>query len=616
MQANENNLLVVTPKPFRYESLRGYLLRVSEANGYLSPSLVAKMLGTEKLTPGSRNISTKKFAEILGFPENRLDRYSHTDSESASKLKILGRQLGCNQRHQRLITIKAKICPICVKEDGHINAFWDLSIAIACPRHKVKPITKCQSCLNPISWFRPGLLKCKCGADYTNAPLEPSKKSHTELMGIIYAKLNEKFTDNLPNTYRFPLSHFEKLQLEQLLEILHKNSKVSSFYEPHEDRVITRDDATLGVTNAVNVSVAMFSRWPEGYADFLDRYFNAADKFGKKYLHSTQIKKLINELTNNSNFDKNTDFIINELLLFSNQFTFPSPLKGKPNLTHVSYFDDFPNLPPKEKSSHTDNKILTLTEAADYIGVPHNILGLFWSSGVMSDYLITEKAKSLKFPWLKEVLDEILETIKKKNIVGFRRTSVRNEQFITLEKVLEKKSIDVEIKISILKGILEDKITVRGRFGKKLSSLILYKREIKQYVSQKRVAIQNEGLSIAQAACDIRTNKTGIEFLMRTGYLQYREEPNGKIITRSFIDRFETHFINVSKIAAKHSQSFEKTINAIELLGLWTISIPGVIEKEDHLFLPASFEKRLNNYFLQNEFTSDFEKIATYAQIT
>ena len=38
-------LLVRTPPPYHYESLFGFLLRVSELNGYQSPWDVAKLAG-------------------------------------------------------------------------------------------------------------------------------------------------------------------------------------------------------------------------------------------------------------------------------------------------------------------------------------------------------------------------------------------------------------------------------------------------------------------------------------------------------------------------------------------------------------------------------------------
>ena len=420
MPIEENKLLVITPQPFNYESLRGFLLRVSEENGYTSPSSIAKLMGIKESVLRSRKLPTDHLAKLLGEISNKLDRYSYItkDQKSTSSLKILEHVLESNYAHLQLRS-GAQFCPICAKEDGHIDAFWDLGIALACPTHNVKPLSRCAKCCRTISWFRPGLNSCDCGADYSKAPLEKSEPMHTELLKIIHTKLHNKSILDLPNKYQFPLVHFEKLSLGQLLSILYKFGGMSKFYDFGADFESYDGDTSPYAAKALKVGAIIFSAWPNGYVEFLHRYFNNVDTLGRKYLQSTQYKRLVDELAGNNLANRSGDFLIDELLLFgSTELKFPKPSytpktrKIRALMNTFSYYKGFDDAPLEEQLLYSGKTILKPEEAAKCIGLPINVMELFWSSGVMKNYLHSEISKSMKFPWFKEVVNEILETIK------------------------------------------------------------------------------------------------------------------------------------------------------------------------------------------------------------
>ena len=160
----EPKLLVRTPLPHSYESLLGYVLRVSEENGYSSLRDVLRLAEIKADIPKAKFLSVCKLAKILGFDAGRLDRHSHLldskDQTPGVKLNHhdLGRRIN---RYQ--ISMRPRICPLCIEEDGYVDVFWDLSVALACPRHSIIPLFKCHECNKDIEWTRPGLLACKCG---------------------------------------------------------------------------------------------------------------------------------------------------------------------------------------------------------------------------------------------------------------------------------------------------------------------------------------------------------------------------------------------------------------------------------------------------------------------
>ena len=600
----ESSLLVVTPEPFPYESLRGFLLRVSESNGYTSPSSIAKLLGVQESVLKSKKFPVRELSKILGGNPNQLDRYSYItlDSESTSSFKVLEHELFTNYG-QYQIRSGAQFCPICAQEDGYIDAFWDLAIALACPRHKVKPLSKCHKCLRKINWFRPGLTSCDCGADYSRAPLDAAEPLQIELMEIICAKLHEKSILEISNQYQFPLIHFEKLPFGQLLSMFYKFGKMNNFYNFEDTFESDAEETSLYAQKVVNAGSSVFSRWPNNYIDFLNKYLNDIDKFGRKFEEASQIKKLINELTDNNYFTNKSDFLLNELLLSSSAglpIPKPSPLKRRSvsnSLAYLAYFKGFEESWDEEQYGHEGEKPISLEDAAKFLGLPINVLVLFWTSGVMTGYLISQESKLLKFPWYKTVIEEILQTIKLRNLQGFRRSSVRNERLITLEEVMLKKNIRDEVKVSILNDILKMKISVKGRIGKKLSGLILIKKEIKEYVSKHNQICESDSLTTAQTSEYLCADEKEIDFLMRLGYLHYTGSEQEKRFPIQYLQQLESRLISLKKIAKIYNQSLERILEVISELGLRTIKLPVIKEEMSPQYLPGYYEVKIKEYF-------------------
>jgi hypothetical protein len=594
----------VTPKPFIYESLKGFILRVSEENGYPTPSFIAKLLGPQILVFQKNGFPADNFASILGISPSHLDRYSYklAGSNIPNQFKILEHSLPRGGL-LRKADIEAKFCPICAKEDGYIDAFWDLGIALACPRHSINPLSRCHECNIALSWNRPGINKCGCGADYSEAPLRKSESSHVELMAIVYAKLHGNSLLNLPNKSQFPLIHFEKLSLGQLLLMINKFGTMAKFYEFGDDHAHSKDKSTHA-EKALKVSACIFSNWPYDYAKFLHRYFRDVDNLGRRIPQSTQLNKLLSEFSGRKYQSSSTNFLTNELLLFSStELEFPkptnvrSPYKIRALMNKLSYKKEFELAIIEDCNACIGEKILKLEEAADYVGLPENVMELFWSSGVMKNYLISEKSKSMKFPWAKEVIDEILQTIKNRKIRGYLRSSVRNESYIFLDQIMQNETLRDELKVSILNDIFKEKIKIYGRVGKKLSGLFLKKSEIKKYISTKNKAYESVSMPFAQAANFLCTNEFGVKFLIQLGYLSYIEVENEKRIPTAYLRQFEERLITVKKLAESYNQPFNKFLELVAQLDIQTIFLPGVDEKAHSLFLPRFFEKRIKDYF-------------------
>lgn len=261
----EQQLLVRTPAPVPTESLFGYILRVSEANGYETPWHVlshASMGQDEMFTP---RLAVAKLATVVGLPQAELGaiEYVKTSSQGQTSLKLLDHDVGWSLSCGHIRLSKPAICPQCVASNGYIDAFWDLSVAVACPIHFCRAVDRCPKCEQPISWFRPGLLKCGCGADLLEHNSGGAETAVVELMGMLKAKVFGKTVLDQPNTSGFPAFAIESWSFGSFHRILNALGRYG-----HQSRSQSKcNDRDLIVENAAEV----LTDWPNGYHRFLER---------------------------------------------------------------------------------------------------------------------------------------------------------------------------------------------------------------------------------------------------------------------------------------------------------------------------------------------------------
>ena len=198
------SLLVRTPSPCINESLLGFVLRVSEANGYDTPWHILRLAEIDQGQMQTAGFPIEKLSKVLGQSTESLTRIAYQSDTIKGHFKILDHSLGPSLKDSPLRLSRPAFCPHCVEETGFIDAFWDLNAAVACPKHHCPPLRNCPSCRTAIRWFRPGLLTCECGARLTNTPSVAIDTPAIELMQLILSKLHGKPLSELPNESGFP----------------------------------------------------------------------------------------------------------------------------------------------------------------------------------------------------------------------------------------------------------------------------------------------------------------------------------------------------------------------------------------------------------------------------
>ena len=166
-------LLLSRPSRVSTEGLRGYLLRLSEANG---------LNGVAQLWP-NRKPSVDDIESRLG-----VDRWPQNRTMLQDVIPQLASTSGSpplwNQRSSRY-------CPCCVNESAQWRWEWELTLVTCCHQHGVDLIEDCHGCGKKLNWRRVSLMTCDCGVPLSKHIQTPSSIADKELSQIFYAKLHQ-----------------------------------------------------------------------------------------------------------------------------------------------------------------------------------------------------------------------------------------------------------------------------------------------------------------------------------------------------------------------------------------------------------------------------------------
>jgi len=209
-------LLVRHPAPFPTESLFGYVLRLSEKNGYTTPWSLFLLAQIRQHEARSTGMKVVKLAQICNRPQNELQSISYRwPGDHLRSSRLLGHLL----TPWELVVTRPKLCPECVMEKGFIEAHFDLALMTGCPVHSRSLLSRCPGCMKPLRWFRPGLLECDCGASLRGADLPAISGAEADLLDIMRRKtLGLAAARDYPSG--LPGSYLEVMSLQPLLSLV------------------------------------------------------------------------------------------------------------------------------------------------------------------------------------------------------------------------------------------------------------------------------------------------------------------------------------------------------------------------------------------------------------
>lgn len=572
--------LVITPSPRRHESLKGYILRLSEANGYITPTIMLSAAGMNQGEMQSVIPPFEKLAPLCNLTVTELEMLGYRKPKGLKSAKHI--RLFKHQLPTYYLSIKSpKICTQCIQETGFIHAFWDLTDAIACPKHQKMLIKKCPECAKSLSWFRPGILTCSCGCDLSQYNGDELKNpSILGLLGFIQNQLlgQPHNYDLLKKKLGFPVQHLKTLTLLELLSIIRRfeNRLLSTNVTPinsQEEYVLSK--AALALQN-----------WPEGLYHYLDSFSDeraSTEGFGlrkqfesfcgslfKSEIPQTKIAFIKEAFLNYGKERWKQGYVprqvgeqekivgiyglsrsLGVMPTTARRFVSEGLIKGRISELHGvkrNFFDVSQQLP----FSTTPGKSYSVRQAAKQLGLPVSVLKILREKQYFEIQHLAKPYTAYHEQDLIAFRDKLLKFYPPKEVNP-------NANHITFEETMRMKVGSANIKADFIFAILKQELNALTHSGINLSGMLFNRGEVKAFMERQNS--QKRGLcTIVVAAKRLHCDPLVIKSLFLNGLLSGVKKPNGIFILEDTLSDFCEEYISCADIASKHKTNSSKIV--------------------------------------------------------
>lgn len=207
-------MLVVTPRPGDTESLMGYILRLTEANGYTTLSYVLDSMHGHFYRNAIGRLDATPLMQIARLTREQVDRPTlRPQKKPKAYIRVYRNDLPIIE----VTMARPKVCPQCLAATGQCEAFWDLAQAVACPVHRIMLVTTCPGCESDLTWRRQKVRECKCGQDLTKIAALPATDGLCVLMAVMRHLL---YRDKNIAPYPEGMRHLAHLDLRRFCKLL------------------------------------------------------------------------------------------------------------------------------------------------------------------------------------------------------------------------------------------------------------------------------------------------------------------------------------------------------------------------------------------------------------
>jgi hypothetical protein len=260
------NLLPRTPAPYADETLFPYMLRLSEANCYPDPRYLAYAAGVDRTHWNGPYPSypATLLAPLVGYEEKIFERMGYrTILGNSLRFKLLDHDMGLRAANVLRVERPA-FCIQCVKEAGYVRALWDMAPAVACPRHASLGVDHCLTCGRLLTWYRRGLLKCRCNADLGEMAGVPADRLLVDLMKFLEAKIERSDMQAIEIASEFPVSLLEAMPLFDCLRLVEVLGDVGTKYS------LKRGEDNVHRVEKVRCAASLLLEWPTRFHGWLE----------------------------------------------------------------------------------------------------------------------------------------------------------------------------------------------------------------------------------------------------------------------------------------------------------------------------------------------------------
>ena len=642
-------MLVRTPAPMPTESLFGYVLRVSETNGYDTPLHVLNYAGYESGSMRSSKFLVDKLAKILGRNVSELEAiaYSIIQDNGKRTFMILNHNLGTSLPSYILRLKRPSFCPKCVQEQKIIDKFWDLYFAVACPKHGCQLLRTCPTCNRDLHWFRPGLLTCSCGTNLINTILEPASTDVIELMAIMKAKLHTESILNLPNSSLYPIQELENQSFRSFIWLTERLGNYSLFGQDINE--------IIDPYSTMKAAAEVLCDWPSGY---------------HKFLHQLGMKLTMGGNPTSSGLRKQFEqYFVPMFKTYRNTYVDSKFLRDEFIRFGLSYWGKatVDNKLLKNTETDIENRFFSLSRLASELGISPVTLKLWLKKGLIpcekimvgnkARYIFDAEAIDLAKRAPGEIMNareaaamarvpvSVLKALRKsghfivehipKHKAGFHEADLINfsrkilqksvmiteenkngSQCISLDYILQEKRFwSNNGKAIFVAAYLDGIIQSVGRTGDSLEYIWFHEADVKASLSVNRSNVNDKTISQQEAAKAIGCGIEIISVLIENEYLIAQLGPNRKRVEPESVKKFISLYVTLSSLAEQLNTS---SIRLLKLCQKSGIDVLCMARKRGAIapFIKHEDQKKLIEQELLNPTRTERQKIANQNHIT
>lgn len=561
--ATNSPLLVRTPHQFLGESPLGFVLRASEMNGYETPRHLFSMAKATRDQMFSIGLEMNKIAEVLGRNPDSLRGYRESGETDISRVNLCGHPLVTKD----LDLAMPKICPECVQECGFIPAWTDLGLVDACPNHGRMLITGCPGCGNRLSWFRPGVLRCGCGANLADARGAPIGAEHAALLSQVVARVVGVVA---ANPCAMPVEQFQRMTLHGLLAII---EGLVQF-----DRAAQTE---LSLSMAASGGL-LLSNWPENLFAVFRKLFpsDAVDRNGIIVLRQ-HFERIYRTIRNKITAAEDIRFLREIISDYSRTLkegdgrsvgSLPVSSQIASSGLEKANNEDENSLPyctPKKKRIAFKRRLsvapigersIPIRDAAKQVGLPVSVLRSLRRSG---HFEARHKAsRALTFHEA-----DILAFANKVSAIPIPQ-HVTGVAVLSLERALNLKFKFNDGKGKLVAAVFDGRLSVLGSLKPGLLGLLLDMGEIQQFIAELRASAFGGGVTPSEVAKMLHCDPLVVPALLASGYLEGRRFDAGLRITRESVNSFGATFRSVAGVAKGLHTSSRRLIRDFQAAGI------------------------------------------------
>lgn len=548
--------LPITPQPYPEESIFSWIVRVAESNLVPSPWHLFKLVGFSEGEMKTTRIDTSRLWHLVSDDKKVLDALKYTDGEGYA---FRGQPINV-----RDIDIKRpRICPDCVLENGYASAHWDLELTSCCHVHGRRLVDLCPACKKRLTWFRPSLLNCQCGASLVETHF--LKVSHDEiaLNQLLYRVAFQRQTKDDETNPAFailagvPLRYF--LRFVTALGILSR----------HGHLLLDKRNRPP-IEELMGAAAQVLSSWPDNFHGFLKHLLSRPIRAKQERVGVLGcINDFSSAMLEKAEDRRHGSFFRTEIRKFL-AYTWDGPID--PRIVR-SLMDE--GLVPRW---------IPLRMAADQLGIDWRTLtevmkrGLIQfrteptlrsnkimvrSSDVIPDWFsptellgIREAAKQIGLPVsvLRELRNsgEYVQSYFGANSISFAQRDLTNlknriltckhyepsdpDHVVSLRSVMQMKFRNTSAKFEVVCAIIRGDIRTVPNTSDTLANLLLHPNDLKSVLDN--ITLPEDGaVPIKQAAVALHTTKQIVQRLVDSDYLCPSSDGNVKVSSiRAFMD--------------------------------------------------------------------------------